>query len=65
MLGFGEMFRGTADEGAVADVVENCAEAVMAEGEIAPVVVLDFAWKGPRVLLARKAEKKLAKKGGL
>jgi len=65
VLGFGEMFRGTADEGAVAEAVENCAEAVMAEGEIAPVVVLDLAWKGPGVLLARKAEKKLAKKDGL
>lgn len=43
VLGFGEIFRGTADEGAVADVVENCAEAVMAAGEMAPVVVLDFA----------------------
>lgn len=42
VLGFGEVFLGTAaaDD---ADVVENCAEAVMAEGEIAPVVVLDFA----------------------
>jgi len=40
--GFGEMFRGTAVE-ATADAVENCAEAVIADGEIAPVVVLDLA----------------------
>jgi len=40
--GFGEIFRGTAVED-TADVVENCAEAVIADGEIAPVVVLDFA----------------------
>ena len=59
------MFRGADDCGCDCGwaVVENCAEAVMAEGDIAPVVVLDFAWKGPGVLLARKAEKKLAKNG--
>ncbi len=42
MFGFWEMFEGTAEEDGV-DAVENCAEAVKAEGEIAPVVVLDFA----------------------
>jgi len=44
---------------------ENCADVAKAGDEIAPVVVLDLAWNGPGVLLARKAEKKLAKKGGL
>lgn len=49
---------------AEADEVEMCAVAVSRdEGEMAPVVVLDFAWNGPGVLRARKAEKKFAKKG--
>ena len=43
-------------------VVDTWAEAERIEGEIAPVVVLDFAWK-VGLLRARKAEKKLAKKG--
>lgn len=53
--------------GAVADVtvvvvVDTWAAAERIEGDIAPVVVLDFAWK-VGLLRARKAEKKLAKKG--
>jgi hypothetical protein len=53
--------------GALADVivvvaVDMWAEAERIEGVIAPVVVLDFAWK-VGLLRARKAEKKLAKKG--
>lgn len=56
------MFLGALAEVTVVVVVDTWAEAERIEGEIAPVVVLDFAWK-VGLLRARKAEKKLAKKG--
>lgn len=56
-------FRGGVLDDATVVLVVNCAEAVRVEGVMDPVVVLDLAWKGPGVLLARKAEKKLTKNG--
>lgn len=56
------MFLGAVADVTVVVVVDTWAAAERIEGDIAPVVVLDFAWK-VGLLRARKAEKKLAKKG--
>lgn len=56
------MFLGAFADVTVVVVVETWAEAESMDGDMAPVVVLDFAWK-VGLLRARKAEKKLAKNG--
>lgn len=56
------MFLGVDADVAVVVVVDTWAEVARMDGEMAPVVVLDLAWN-VGLLRARKAEKKLAKKG--
>lgn len=61
-LCFVDIVRAVDEVVTVVVVVETCAEAERAEGDIAPAIVLDLVWK-VWLVRTRNAEKKLAKNG--